>query len=211
MRTMCVVAMIDAMPSPHSETFRLEAFSDATFAILITIMVLEFKIPHESTLSALVPLAPIFLSYVLSFVYLAIYWNNHHHLLHATEDISGGVMWANMHLLFWLSLVPFVTGWVGENPSSIAPAVLYGFVLLLCGAAYSILQNAIIQNEGKGSKLAKAVGKDWKGKASLALYAVAILGALIQPWIAYTLFAAVALIWIVPDKRLTPMFDHLDD
>ncbi len=181
---------------------RLEAFSDGVIAIIITIMVLELKVPHGDTLSTLQPLWPVFLSYVLSFVYLAIYWNNHHHLLHATQQVSAAVLWANLHLLFWLSLVPFVTGWMGENQFSAAPTALYGLVLLLAAIAYYILQHAIIAAQGKGSVLKKALGRDWKGKLSLVAYATAIPAAFVWPVVAWSIYAAVALLWLVPDRRI---------
>lgn len=200
-----------SMPTPHSETTRLEAFSDGMFSILITIMVLELHLPHEPSLHALLPLAPIFLSYVLSFFYLAIYWNNHHHLLHATEGITGGIMWANLHLLFWLSLVPFTTNWVGEFPTDAMPAATYGFVLLMAACAYYILQRSIVAHDGKHSPVAKALGKDIKGKISIVLYLLGMATAFVHQGIAYGIFVFVALMWIVPDRRLAPIFDHLDD
>ena len=194
----------------HSETQRLEAFSDGVFAIIITIMVLELKVPHEPTFEALIPLIPVFLSYVLSFMYLAIYWNNHHHLLHATEGITPGIMWSNLHLLFWLSLIPFSTMWIGESHGEVAPPALYGIVLLMAAAAYSLLQSRIIAKEGKSSAIAKALRKDIKGKVSLFFYCVAIGAAFIDYKISYILFSLVALLWVIPDKRLAPFFDHLD-
>jgi uncharacterized membrane protein len=181
---------------------RLEAFSDGVLAIIITIMVLELKVPHHGTLAALVPLWPVFLSYLLSFVYLAIYWNNHHHMLHATARVTGGVLWANLHLLFWLSLVPFVTGWMGENHFAATPTALYGVVLLMAAMAYWILQRVIIASHGDGSVLASAVGADWKGNVSPVIYAIAIPSAFLHPAIAGGLYALVALIWIVPDRRI---------
>ena len=181
---------------------RLEAFSDGVLAIIITIMVLEMKVPHGEDLTALQPLLPVFLSYVLSFVYVGIYWNNHHHMLHATKRVSGGVLWANLHLLFWLSLFPFITGWMGENHFAPVPTALYGFVLLMAGTAYSVLAHAIIAAEGKDSLLAKAIGKDHKGNLSLLLYAVAIPLAFVSQWISQALYVAVALIWLVPDARI---------
>ncbi len=193
---------------PHSETTRLEAFSDGVFAIIITIMVLELKVPEEPTINALLPVLPTFLSYVLSFLYLAIYWNNHHHLLHATEVVTGGILWANMHLLFWLSLIPFATDWVGESHHEAAPAALYGAILLMAACAYFILQRVIIYNQGKKSALGKALGADLKGQASILLYILGIVGAFFDPWIAYGFFILVALMWFVPDRRLVPMFDH---
>jgi len=181
---------------------RLEAFSDGVLAIIITIMVLEMKVPHGENMAALSPLLPVFLSYVLSFVYVGIYWNNHHHMLHATHLVSGGVLWANLHLLFWLSLFPFVTGWMGENHFAPLPSALYGIVLLMAGTAYWILARAIIATEGKNSLLAKAIGKDKKGNWSVLLCAAAIPLAFINQWIAQALYVAVALMWLVPDRRI---------
>jgi len=183
-------------------TGRLEAFSDGVIAILITIMVLDLKVPHETTLEGLVPVLQIFLVYVLSFIYLGIYWNNHHHLLHTVKEVSGGVLWANLHLLFWLSLIPFVTGWMGENHFAPVPTAAYGLVLLLAGAAYLILQTVLIRQAGRGSTLAKAVGKDFKGKLSAVLYALAIPLAFVRVWIAGALYVVVALMWLVPDPRI---------
>lgn len=183
-------------------TSRLEAFSDGVLAIIITIMVLELKVPHETHLTALGPLWPVFLSYVLSFAFVGIYWNNHHHLLHAATRASGGVLWANLHLLFWLSLVPFVTGWMGENRFAAVPTALYGAVLLLGAMAYAILQRAILAGEPRDSALATAIGHDWKGKISLALYAVAIPLAFVHPAIAGALYVAVAIMWLIPDTRI---------
>jgi uncharacterized membrane protein len=180
---------------------RLEAFSDGVLAIIITIMVLELRVPHGASLDALKPLLPVFLSYVLSFVYVGIYWNNHHHMLHATRRIDGTVMWANLNLLFWLSLLPFVTGWAGENHFEPLPVALYGGVLL-AGASYWILQQRIILCEGRDSALAQAIGRDSKGKASPFIYAVAIASVLISPWIAIGLYMVVALMWLVPDRRI---------
>jgi uncharacterized membrane protein len=196
---------------PHSETQRTEAFSDAVIAIIMTIMVLELKVPHEMSFEGLVPLIPIFSSYVLSFLYLAIYWNNHHHLLHATHGIGPGIMWANMHLLFWLSLIPFATAWVGESHGEWPPAVSYGAVLLLAAFAYFILQKAIVRKNGKGSAIAKAIGRDVKGKLSVVFYALGIAAAFWNPLVSYGLFAFVALLWFIPDRRLAPMFDHSKD
>jgi uncharacterized membrane protein len=181
---------------------RLEAFSDGVIAILITIMVLELKVPHGEDWAALRPLVPAFSTYVLSFVFLGIYWNNHHHLLHATDRIDGRVLWANLHLLFWLSLVPVTTGWVGDSHLAPLPTALYGADLLLAAIAYTILQAAILARQGSGSKLASAVGKDFKGKVSLALYALAIALAFVRPWISVALYVLVALIWFVPDRRI---------
>jgi uncharacterized membrane protein len=181
---------------------RLEAFSDGVIAILITIMVLELKVPHGADAAALRPVVPVFLTYVLSFVYLGIYWNNHHHMLHATDRINGSILWANLHLLFWLSLVPFVTGWMGENHFAPLPTAVYGAVLLVAGISYLILQGAIIKHQGKNSKLAEAVGGDLKGKLSAFLYASAIALAFVHQWIACGIYVLVALMWLVPDPRI---------
>jgi uncharacterized membrane protein len=183
-------------------TGRLEAFSDAVIAILITIMVLQLTVPAGAHLDDLRHLVPVFLSYVLSFVYLAIYWNNHHHMLFVTERVSGAVLWANMDLLFWLSLVPFVTSWVGKYHEASTPAALYGVVLLMAAIGYYILQTVIIRGQGRDSLLAQAVGRDLKGKSSLVMYAIAIPAAFVHAWIAYALYVAVAVIWLVPDKRI---------
>jgi uncharacterized membrane protein len=183
-------------------TGRLEAFSDGVLAIIITIMVLELKVPHGTELAALGPLWPVFLSYVLSFVYIGIYWNNHHHLLHAASGVSGGVLWANLHLLFWLSLVPFVTGWMGENHFAAAPSALYGVVLLMAATAYTILQRVILSREPRDSGLAMAIGRDWKGKLSLVIYAAAIPLAFVHPAIAGALYAGAAVMWLIPDLRI---------
>ena len=183
-------------------TTRLEAFSDGVIAIIITIMVLEFKIPHGEDLAALAGLLPVFLSYVLSFIFVGIYWNNHHHLLHTVKRVTGPIMWANMGLLFWLSLMPFATGWMGENHFAKWPVVVYGIVLLLAGLSYTLLARAIIAAEGRASLLATAVGKDWKGKVSLIAYAAAILLAFLQPWISCALYVAVAALWFLPDRRI---------
>ncbi|MGI8436557.1 MAG: TMEM175 family protein [Chthoniobacterales bacterium] len=183
-------------------TGRLEAFSDGVFAIIITIMVLELKVPHGADLAALRPLLPVFLSYVLSFVFVGIYWNNHHHLLHAVEHVSGGDLWANLHLLFWLSLVPFVTGWMGENNFASLPVAAYGGVLLCAASAYTILQLSLIRTEGRDSALARAMGHDWKGKASLIIYLAAIAVALWQPLPACAGYVTVAILWLIPDRRI---------
>ncbi|MEQ1506265.1 MAG: TMEM175 family protein [Myxococcota bacterium] len=185
-------------------TARLEAFSDGVIAILITILVLELKVPHGDDLHALEPLLPVFLTYVLSFVYLGIYWNNHHHMLHATQHVNGPVLWANLHLLFWLSLVPFTTGWMGENHFAALPTAAYGCVLLMCAIAYTLLQVAIVRLHGPSSPIARALGADWKGKLSLALYVAAIGLAFVQEWLADALYVAVAAIWFIPDRRLEP-------
>src|ERR1051326_6465248 len=185
------------------ENNRVEAFSDGVFAIIITIMVLELKVPHGSDWSALQPLLPVFLNYVLSFIYLGIYWNNHHHLLKACRRVDGRVLWANLHLLFWLSFFPFVTGWMGENHFTSLPSALYGAVLLLAAIAYLILQKTIITAQGGcESKLAIAIGKDWKGKLSPALYAVAIGASFFRPWLAGCIYVLVALIWLIPHRRI---------
>jgi uncharacterized membrane protein len=181
---------------------RLEAFSDGVIAILITIMVLELKVPHGADLEALRPLLPVFLTYVLSFIFLGIYWNNHHHMFQAAGAINGKILWANLHLLFWLSLIPFVTGWMGENHFSPLPTAVYGVVLLLAAIAYTILQNLIVQQQGANSRLAAALGADLKAKFSLLLYAVAIPSAFVHQWIADGLYVLVALIWLVPDRRI---------
>jgi uncharacterized membrane protein len=182
---------------------RLEAFSDAVIAIILTIMVLELKIPHGTDLDALKPLLPKFLSYVLSFVYLGIYWNNHHHMLQATRKINGKVLWANLHLLFWLSLIPFVTGWMGENHFAPLPTAIYGVVLLLSAVSYTILQTVIVHHEqGENDVLADAVGNDLKGKLSMALYIAAIPLAFVHQWISHALYVTVAIIWLVPDRRI---------
>jgi len=181
---------------------RLEAFSDGVLAIIITIMVLELRVPHGGDLTALRPLIPVLLSYVLSFVYLGIYWNNHHHMLQATKRVTGLILWANLHLLFWLSLFPFVTGWVGENHFSAVPTAVYGGALLLAAIAYYLLQGAILRAEGPDSLLATAVGADFKGKLSPLCYAIAIPLAFVSSWIANGLYVAVALMWLVPDRRI---------
>lgn len=184
------------------EKNRLEAFSDGVLAIIITIMVLEMKVPHGSDVAALQPLLPMFLSYVLSFVYLGIYWNNHHHLLKAVRTVNGAMMWANLHLLFWLSLFPFVTGWMGENQFTTVPSALYGTVLLLAAVAYNILQNFIIAQKGRDSRLAAAIGNDFKGKLSPVFYATGIAASFFRPWIAGCVYVFVALMWLVPDRRI---------
>ena len=181
---------------------RLEAFSDGVMAIIITIMVLEMKVPHGTNLAALKPILPVFLSYVLSFIYVGIYWNNHHHMLHVTGRVSGGILWANLHLLFWLSLFPFATGWMGENHLASTPTAIYGVVLLMAAIAYYILQRAIMARQGPESVLAEAVGCDWKGKLSPVIYLVAIPLAFVSSWIASALYAGVALLWLIPDRRI---------
>ena len=181
---------------------RLEAFSDGVIAILITIMVLELRVPHDTGWEALAPLLPIFLTYALSFVYLGIYWNNHHHMFHLVDRVNGAILWANLHLLFWLSLVPFVTGWMGENHFAAVPTAVYGVVMLLAAIAYYVLQTTIIRHQGAHSKLASAVGGDVKGRMSPLLYAAAIPLSFVNEWIADALYVAVALIWLVPDRRI---------
>jgi uncharacterized membrane protein len=182
---------------------RLEAFSDGVMAIIITIMVLELKVPHGEDLAALQPLLPVFFSYVLSFVYVGIYWNNHHHMLHTVKHVSGGVLWANLHLLFWLSLFPFVTGWMGENHFAPLPSALYGGVLMMAGVAYTILSRTLIHEDGgEASLLAKAVGKDYKGQLSVVFYAAAIVLSFFNHWISQAIYVFVALMWLVPDRRI---------
>lgn len=181
---------------------RLEAFSDGVIAILITIMVLELKIPHGADLEAIRPLFPVFVTYVLSFVYLGIYWNNHHHMLQATRVINGNILWANLHLLFWLSLIPFATGWMGENHFAPLPTAVYGINLLACAVAYTILQTLIIREHEANSKLEAAIGNDLKGKVSVVCYVLAIALAFVNQWISDALYVFVALMWLVPDKRI---------
>jgi uncharacterized membrane protein len=190
------------------EKNRLEAFSDGVLAIIITIMVLELKVPHGSELAALQPLLPVFLTYLLSFVYVGIYWNNHHHLIKAAHKVNGAMMWANLHLLFWLSLFPFVTGWMGENHFQPVPTALYGAVMLLAAIAYYILQSVIIAQEGRDSKLAASIGRDFKGKLSPVLYAIAIAASFFQPWIAGCVYVFVALMWLIPDRRIARVVDE---
>jgi uncharacterized membrane protein len=191
---------------------RLEAFSDAVIAILMTIMVLELRIPHGTDLESIRPLLPIFLTYVLSFIYLGIYWNNHHHMLQATKSVNGKVLWANMHLLFWLSLVPFVTGWMGENHFAPLPTAVYGVVLVCCAVAYTILQTTIVRHHhGENQLLALAIGNDLKGKISIVLYIVAIIGAFLHQSIAHALYVAVALMWLVPDRRIESKIESQSD
>jgi len=191
-------------------TGRLEAFSDGVIAIIITIMVLEMKVPHGGSLDDLLPVLPVFLSYVLSFVYVGIYWNNHHHMLHATATATGAMLWANLHLLFWLSLFPFATGWMGENHFTAVPTALYGLVLLMAAIAYYLLEQAIIRAQGQDSILKKAVGRDWKGKLSPVLYISAIVATWLSPWISEGIFVAAALIWLIPDRRIEKVLPRND-
>lgn len=190
------------------EKNRIEAFSDGVLAIIITIMVLDLKVPPSAELSALKPLLPVFLTYALSFVYVGIYWNNHHHLLKAARRATGAMMWANLHLLFWLSLFPFMTGWMGENHFTTMPTAIYGAVLLLAAIAYYILQTVIVLDQGRDSKLAREIGGDWKGKASPILYAFGIATAFWHPWISSCVYAGVALMWLTPDRRLERVIDE---
>jgi uncharacterized membrane protein len=193
------------------KTTRLEAFSDGVLAIIITIMVLELKVPHAVDLAALKPLLPVLLSYVLSFIYLGIYWNNHHHLFQATEQVSGGILWANLHLLFWLSLFPFTTAWMGENQLAAIPTAIYGFVLLMAAIAYYVLERTIIAKEGRDSLLAQAIGKDWKGKISALFYFLAIPLAFVSSWIAGGLYVLGALLWLIPDPRIERKLEKRED
>ena len=187
---------------------RLEAFSDAVIAIIITIMVLELRVPHGSDWTALRPLLHPFLTYVLSFIYLGIYWNNHHHMLHAAQRVNGRILWANLHLLFWLSLVPFVTGWMGENNVAPEPTALYGVVMLGAAIAYTMLQGSIVRHHGRDSGLAVAVGRDLKGKLSLAAYALAIPLAFVDRWISVAIYVLVASSWFIPDRRIESRMDR---
>lgn len=187
---------------------RLEAFSDGVFAIIITIMVLELKVPHSSNIASLKPLLPVAISYVLSFIYIGIYWNNHHHLMQAVKSVNGRILWFNLHLLFWLSLFPFVTAWMGENNFAAAPIALFGFVLLMKAFAYSLLSNALIKLHGKESALGAAVGNGTKGKTSVVIYLAAILLSFINPWISFALYVIVAGIWFIPDKRIEQRLDQ---
>ena len=181
---------------------RLEAFSDGVIAIIITIMVLELKVPHHPDFAALRELAPVLLSYVLSFIYVGIYWNNHHHMLQAVHKISGAALWANLHLLFWLSLIPFASGWMGENHFATIPVALYGFCLLMCAVAYAILANILVKIEGPNSKLAMAINRDFKGKISIAIYLLAIALTFVNHWLGFALYCVVAAIWLIPDSRI---------
>ena len=184
------------------KTNRMEAFSDGVLAIIITIMVLDLKVPQTIELAGLKPVLPVFLSYVLSYVYVGIYWNNHHHLLHSTQHVSAGILWANLHLLFWLSLFPFATAWMGENHFAATPTAIYGVVLLMAAMAYWVLQRAIISRQGRESLLAAAIGRDWKGNLSPVLYLLAIPLAFVSPWLANGLFVLVAALWFIPDRRI---------
>lgn len=186
----------------------MEAFSDGVLAIIITIMVLEIKVPHGSEFVDLKPLLPVLLSYILSFIYVGIYWNNHHHMMHTVKNISGGILWANLHLLFWLSLIPFATGWLGENHLTAFPLAVYGFILLMASIAYWILENIIIKQQGSNSILGKAVGKDWKGKSSPIIYIIAIISSFWLTWLAVGLYVLVALMWLIPDKRIEVALTH---
>jgi uncharacterized membrane protein len=190
------------------KTSRIEAFSDGVLAIIITIMVLELKAPHGDTISVLIPLLPEFFSYVLSFIYIGIYWNNHHHMLQTTEKVTGGILWANLHLLFWLSLFPISTAWMGENHFAALPTSIYGVVLLMAAIAYWFLQRTIIISQGEGSILARAIGRDIKGKISPLLYLLAIPLAFVSQWLSEGLYIAVALIWLVPDRRIENTLVH---
>ncbi|GAB3398165.1 TMEM175 family protein [Massilia agilis] len=187
---------------------RLEAFSDGVIAILITILVLELKVPHGADLASLAPLWPVFLSYVLSFIYLGIYWNNHHHLLHAVREIGGGVLWANLHLLFCLSLIPFVTGWMGENHFATIPVAAYGIVLFMCAVAYSLLVRCLIRYHGGNRELAAAIGTDAKGWASIVLYLAGVALSFVQPWLGFAVYIGVALMWLIPDRRIEKRIAH---
>jgi uncharacterized membrane protein len=189
-------------------TGRLEAFSDGVLAIIITIMVLELKVPEGTDWAALRSLLPVFLSYVLSFIYLGIYWNNHHHLFQAAEQVNGRVLWANLHLLFWLSLVPFATGWMGENHFAAFPVALYGVVLFCAAIAYFLLSQSLLAHHGKESTLARALGRDFKGKISVVIYAAAIVLSFLQPWLAIVLYVAVAIMWLMPDRRIEKVLNQ---
>ncbi|MDB6148930.1 MAG: hypothetical protein JWQ44_378 [Chthoniobacter sp.] len=192
------------------EKNRLEAFSDGVLAIIITIMVLELKVPHGSDFAALKPLLPVFLSYVLSFIYIGIYWNNHHHLVKAATRVTAAIMWANLHLLFWLSLLPFVTGWMGENHFTPLPSAIYGAVLLMAAVAYSILQNLIVTEAGADSRLARSIQRDYKGKLSQVLYTAGAAISFFRPWLAGCIYVAVALMWLIPDRRIERVVDEME-
>jgi uncharacterized membrane protein len=187
---------------------RLEAFSDGVIAIIITIMVLELAVPHGDTIEALIPLAPILSSYVLSFVNIGIYWNNHHHLMHTVREVSGAILWCNLHLLFWLSLVPFVTGWMGENHFASLPVAMYGFVMLMSGVAYFLLTRSLVRHHGHDSPLARALGRDFKGKISVVIYLLAIAIAFFNRWISLSLYIGVSAMWLIPDRRMERAVTH---
>lgn len=190
---------------------RLEAFSDGVLAIIITIMVLEIKVPHGNDFAALQPLIPVVISYILSFIYIGIYWNNHHHMMHTVKHVSGSILWANLHLLFWLSLVPFTTGWIGENHFAPIPMAVYGIVLLMAAIAYFVLQNQIIRSQGERSLLARAIGSDIKGKMSPILYLLGIGSSFISEWISGSFYVLVALIWLIPDKRIEIILRNMEE
>jgi uncharacterized membrane protein len=190
---------------------RIEAFSDGVIAIIITIMVLNLVVPKGSDMAVLKPLVPVFLTYILSFLYVAIYWNNHHHLIKSARRATSGMMWANLHLLFWLSLFPFMTGWMGENHFTAMPTAIYGAVLFMASIAYYLLQNLIVADQGPDSKLARALGNDWKGKASMALYALGVVTAFWHPWISPMIYTVVALLWLIPDRRLERVIEEVKD
>jgi len=190
---------------------RLEAFSDGVLAIIITIMVLEIKVPHGNDFAALQPLIPVVISYILSFIYIGIYWNNHHHMMHTVKHVSGSILWANLHLLFWLSLVPFTTGWIGENHFAPIPMAVYGIVLLMAAIAYFVLQNQIIRAQGERSLLARAIGSDIKGKMSPILYLLGIGSSFINEWISGSFYVLVALIWLIPDKRIEIILRNMEE
>jgi uncharacterized membrane protein len=181
---------------------RLEAFSDGVIAIIITIMVLELKVPHGADFRVLLPLWPVFMSYVLSFIYIGIYWNNHHHMLHAVKEVGGGVLWANLHLLFWLSLIPFVTGWMGENHFETGPTAAYGVVLFMCAVAYMVLARCLTEHHEKNATLARALGNDGKGKLSIALYLAGAGLSFIAAWLGFVVYVGVAVLWLIPDRRI---------
>jgi len=189
---------------------RLEAFSDGVIAIIITIMVLELKVPHNASIDALVPIMPVFISYVLSFIYIGIYWNNHHHMLHTVKSVNGKILWANLHLLFWLSMIPFVTAWMGENDFQMWPVVLYGIVLFMNAIAYTILTLSLVSHHGKDSLLAQALGRDWKGKLSVVIYATAIGLSFVNAWFGIALYTVVAIIWLIPDTRIEKVLREVE-
>jgi len=199
---------VDRMEKRAMGKGRLEAFSDGVIAVILTIMVLELKVPHGAEVAALLPLVPVFLSYLLSFIYVGIYWNNHHHMLHAIQHIDGRAMWANMHLLFWLSLIPFVTGWANENQYAAVPVALYGFVLLMSAVSFTLLERVLIAQHDEGSLLARAVGKDVKGMVSIVLYVTAIAASFFSPWVACAIYVIVAGMWFIPDRRIERVMPH---